>query len=260
MPGSLADPVQLDHFQNIVEVGWHRPASEAHYLLCHTVLRSVQPQSASFGLEFSGVGIEPLVGRNYHDSYLTGVIFEYLRASFVDNDPEDYPAKKFKFDSLWTQNGEFAGSEGTFSVLGAPALPMTVPPTGSFARGGPAIGSDSGGIGDIWRELTGAPIDLPFLADVYQPGPAYLDCLANQFESSTPGEYNPTFPTPISNYPLTAPVLVPPASIATALSLEVGLTAAFVDGLQFEPIGFALKLVQIGLQSGHRARVLCRKV
>ena len=252
MPGNASDPVKLDHYQNIVSVGWRRTIE---YIIIRTGLRRTAASSTPVGGNYSGAGIPLLGGSNdYYSGRLASCTYDYA---------PQFVATGFFIDDTGTENGQWLGGDQALLSLSS-VLPIADPVADGFASG---LGSDleiddilvNSGLGTpVWL-ATGAAIgpavDVPGLGITFYAGTPVLQTPCALLTGAL-DDYNPSFPTPQGSFPQTRPT----DGTATQAGNANPTPASIVyDGVPFTVIGVNLTNFQV-TALGNVARFLCRRV
>jgi hypothetical protein len=254
MPGSVADPVQLDHFQNIVSVRW--PSRVARYVTIDTgLVFGITDESfrAQFGT-YTGIGV-PAGGGSYIGSYFTQV-----RRAYFDGPVSYEGAGGFVFSGAFDENGNFLSSDTQIaSVSGHPTLPADIPLGPDYSSGaapifGPQVSSPP------THELveTGTEnLTIPNSpAGFWKAGGLTSKITAYTFGGAA-DDYNPDYPTPQGLYARTRPL-----SGTSVLfdSLSINPTSVVFESRSYEPIGaHSFGFVVSGLGGFLKGRIICRR-
>lgn len=257
--------VELDPWQTIVALT--APASDqvAKYLIMSTALeRSGDVTAAAISTDtFSGVGVEPNASKNYSSIKYTAKAVDFMSNQGSGLPPLDYPTTLFHFDALFDEDGGSMSSDGTlFAAGGLSGVPGVIgaSPGGSgiMQFKGSFSNSDTGHFELQWGAL-GGPVSWPGPL-TFLTGPPALHVYGEPFDDETVDEYNPEFPSPISNFTKTAPVTPLGTPFGMSLgSVELAAIAAEYDGSSYEPIGYLLTMRQFGLRTGLYMSVLCER-
>lgn len=251
MPGSTSNPVKLDYFQNIIEVGWRT----VEYVVISTGLKNSlgesleRPPLNDFG-EFSDAGVPTSGGVSYYPAY-----YEYLTRSFADS----FATLNYQFTAACNSQGVSVGgiTGDPLTVVGAPTLPL------NFAMA-EYVGPDA----VIWGpELLAQPQHdwAPVGASLAVPVPgawfsgAAISRVTGHVFTDAANSFNENYPTPPPGAPYrkSRPAA---ATRSTASDLNFSPSSVSVTGIAaatFAPIGVRLtKSVITGILS---AAILCQR-
>ena len=230
MPGSTSNPVRLDHYQNIIEVGW---SSIPYYLSIRTRLRqNIVLESSFLGWgDYSGVGVAAPPG-SYIASY-----YDILTRAYSSG----FETDKYSLVDVFSRDGQLMSfpENELISLAGAAELPLSIIPGDGYSSGvaptfGPIVGSSPQ---MRWATVAGS-LPVP-VAGAWMDGRAVSEITAFPFTAG-PDEYNPDFPTPKPLYAVTRPV----SGLAVVIdSLDVtpsSVSLAAFPGETFVPIGVIL--------------------
>lgn len=262
------DPIILDPWQEVVAIHFPDQAPGAlTYITCHT--RIVEPGvplpgSALFNPgTWSGVGLEPVSGFNYHAAYYTQFPLEYQDHNGIRDMP--YPTLKWLIDGLRDQYNEpiFGADQTLFAPTGI-VEPAPVVQTGAqIVAGNPYIQAaavSSGGYSPGWRALSGSMISIDGEATGYQAGQCVIEFYGTP-PAGTADQFNEVYPAPVVDKLFSAPA-VPLTSVLFG-ELNVTPTVFEYDGNTFVPIGFQLQYPSfnglIGKSKHFYLSAICRK-
>lgn len=125
MPGSVSNPVKLDHFQNIIEVGWGAPTPT--YIITSARL-TLDPTSVTVADEIGDDGfIYPTAPSTHGGLWTTSITVDYHNNVI----PPYSPNAKFNSFDIYDQFGDYLETVTSSAVSAAlPAIPVTT----TFAR------------------------------------------------------------------------------------------------------------------------------